>query len=160
MARPATAMGKWGSPRSFNLASISACMQRPKASKRDSDARHRRRYYPGATAAIAPRGFFTGLSAGAPFARLIGLILASSCTAHGTAALCRRPILAGRYVGRQAPVAHTVRSHNTQREPKQSDAGKPQSAHGCAARPPAKRSCMDYRGRSAGAVTLNGSLIA
>ena len=84
MARPATAMGKCGSPRSFNLARISACVQRPKASKRDSEARHRRRYYPGATAAIAPRGFCTGLSVGAPFARLIGLILASSCTArHG-----------------------------------------------------------------------------
>jgi hypothetical protein len=67
-------------------------------------------------------------------------------------------MLAGRYVGRQAPVAHTVRSHSTQREPKQSDAGNAQSAHGCA-RPPAKRSCMDYRGRSAGAVMLNGSLI-
>jgi hypothetical protein len=50
MARPATAMGKCGSPRSFNLASISACVQRPRASKRDSDARHRRRYYPGASA--------------------------------------------------------------------------------------------------------------
>jgi hypothetical protein len=96
MARPATAMGKCGSPRSFNLASISACVHRLSASKRDSDARHRRRYYPGATAAIAPRGFCTGLSVGAPFARLIGLILASSFTAHGTVVLCRQPILAGR----------------------------------------------------------------
>jgi hypothetical protein len=119
MARPATAMGKCGSPRSFNFARISACVQRPRASKRDSEARHRRRYYPGATTAIAPRGFCTGLSVGAPFARLIRLILASSCTAHGTAALCRLPILAGRYVGRQAPVAHTVLAqHATRAETK------------------------------------------
>jgi hypothetical protein len=50
MARPATPWASVDTRVAFYLASISAYVERPRASKRDSDARHRRRYYPGASA--------------------------------------------------------------------------------------------------------------